>query len=145
MDTPAFMNPFAVTCLSVLLLYLILQITVCLMMAKGLKKKENTVSLLKPAVFRPGGASASSSPLHCLQPPPALAGQRQGITGRCFGENSAWIAVVGCNMLNFFPYPFLLHNFKAMCGKFFQKLVGLGFFPVPRFRYPPSPIISKSK
>lgn len=35
MDTPAFMNPFAVTYLSVLLLYLILQITVCLVMAKG--------------------------------------------------------------------------------------------------------------
>jgi len=35
MDTPAFMNPFAVTRLSVLLLYLILQITVCLVMAKG--------------------------------------------------------------------------------------------------------------
>lgn len=34
-DSPALMNPFAVTCLSVLFLYLILQIPLCRVMAKG--------------------------------------------------------------------------------------------------------------
>lgn len=92
------------------------------------KSQSSYLNFGEPAVFRPGGASASSSPHHRLRPPPALAGQCQGITGRRFGENSAWIAVVGCTVLNFFPHPFLLHNFKAMHGKFFRKLVVLGFF-----------------
>lgn len=142
MDTPAFMNPFAVTYLSVLLLYLILQITVCLVMAKGfqawkkrMKKYKSQSSYLnfgEPAVCSPGGASASSSPHHCLQPPPAPAGKWQGIMGRRFGENPAWIAIVGCTVLNFSPYPFLLHNFKAMHGKvFFRKLIILVFFQFP--------------
>lgn len=109
------------------------------------KSQSSYLNFGEPAVFRPSGASASSSPHHRLRPPPALAGQCQGITGRLFGENSAWIAIVGCTVLNFFPHPFLLRNFKAMHGKFFRKLVVLGFFPLPRFRYPPSPIISKSK
>lgn len=54
-----------------------------------------------------------------------------------FGENPAWIAIVGCTVLNFSPHPFLLHNFKAMHGKvFFQKLVILVFFQFPDIDIP---------
>lgn len=96
MDTPAFMNPFAVTCLSVLLSYLILQITVCLVMAKGfqvLKKQANnhnhhTETLGNLQFPDPVEQVLFPVPtIHPLQPPPALSGQ--GVTGRHSGENSA--------------------------------------------------------
>lgn len=108
---------------------------------KGIEKKNKSQSSYlnfgEPAVCSPGGASASSSPHHCLQPLPAPAGKCQGIMGRRFWENPAWIAIVRCTVLNFSPYPFLLHNFKAMHGKvFFQKLVILVFFQFPDLDIP---------
>lgn len=92
------MNPFAVTCLSVLLSYLILQITVCLVMAKGfqvLKKDKqannhsrHTETLGNLQFPDPVEQVLFPVPtIHPLQLPPALSGQ--DVTGRHSGENPA--------------------------------------------------------
>jgi len=101
------------------------------------KSQSSYLNLGEPAVLGPSGASASPSPHHHLQPRWCSQGSDRALREDVSGKILPGLRLSDALCWIFFPYLSLSCNFKAMHGKFFQKLLVGFFLPVPRFRYPP--------